>query len=191
MILRKRQHRAPPLLGAEKVPGLVVPSAGKTLLYIGASRWRQDLLPELASRGWIIDIIEIFKENVDFLREHCRPPRRDGGGVRSIIHGDVRTELLGSYDAAVWWHGPEHVPEEDLPAALGRLEKAARLVVLAAPFDDPASDPDAPPPYGNPHERHLWPVLPEDLQALGYETIKVPRPRSPAIVAWKVAEDAS
>jgi hypothetical protein len=182
-------NRIPPLEGAAKVPGLLAgaPEGRKTLLYIGASRKRHFLLPELANEGWIIDIMEIFPDNVEFLRRRRKALSKPG--FRMVCEGDVRTTPFPepSYDAAFWWHGPEHIPEEDVPGALARLEEAARLVVLGGPLEDPPYPEDAA-PGGNPHERHCWSITVPALESFGYTVMRVPRPRTPGFAAWKITE---
>ena len=176
----------PPFEGAALVPDLITgPPVRRTksLLYIGASKRRQFLLPELAKIGWLIDILEVFPENVGHLRNH-RP-----NGVRMIREGDVRCDPFPQppYDAAVWWHGPEHVPKEDVPGALARLEEAARLVVLGGPLEDPPY-PEGAAPYRNPHERHHWSITVPAIEQFGYTVARVRRPLIAGFVAWKISE---
>ena len=183
-ILRRGRTSPPALQGAEQVPGLITGASDqkpKTLLYVGASIQRQNLLPELVAALWIIDIIEIFPANVEFLRAY---PSK---GIETIYEGDVRDAPFPrpSYDAAVWWHGPEHIPEDDVPGALARLEQVAHLVVLGGPLEDPPYAENSA-PHGNPHERHCWSITVPFLKDLGYTVQCVQRPITTGFVAWKI-----
>jgi len=156
-------------------------SAGRSMLYIGASAWRAVLLEDFRDWGWRIDVLEIFPVNTAFVAHAYRP--------RKVIEGDVRQAdslLTETYDAVVWWHGPEHIPREDLPATLASLEQHAPLVILSCPVGSAPQGEI----YGNPHEAHLWDVYPHDLENLGY-SVKAFTRTSPgaddAILAWKIS----
>jgi len=123
------------------LPGLFT---GKysSVLYVGARIDRCDYLKELGKAGCAVTILEIFPPNA----EHYRVCGWD------VIQGDVRTAELSEYEVVFWWHGPEHIPQEDVAPALNRLEKVAtRAVVIGCPWGIYHLDPD----YGNPHEEHL------------------------------------
>lgn len=147
---------------------------GKSLLYVGASIWRAYLLDEFIAWGWKPLILEVFPPNVEYW-----------GQVRKIptVQGDICSVALPHYDLAFWWHGPEHVHKEYLPAALQNIERAADLVILSCPEGDSPQGAA----YENPFEKHLWSVSKTDLDAFGYNTRVDQRPNTniPGIIAWK------
>lgn len=135
----------------------------KTLLYVGASQRRQHLLPLFVKNGYHITILEAWHRNAVYVAKHV-------AGVNAVICGDVRNAermLRDRFDVTMWWHGPEHIPAQDLPPTLAALEALAKkLVVLASPwgrYDQDAVD-------GNPYERHLSSIYPDTLEELGYKT---------------------
>ena len=151
------------------------------LLYVGARVDACSWLQELHDAGNIIDVLEVWPQNVWNFKTDDR--------IGLIYCGDVRRadSLLGHYDYVFWWHGPEHIPQPEVALTLAKLEaKARRLVAVASPWGlYPQGEHE-----GNPHEQHLWSVYEEDLQALGYETKtdgEINQPGS-EIVGWKVAE---
>jgi hypothetical protein len=139
-----------------------------TLLYIGASVRRAQCLEELVASGREITVLEVWPPNADHYRA-----RTD----LTVVCGDVRNVANlslphNNYDVAFWWHGPEHVPKEELPAVLADIEKRARLVVLACPwgmYPQQAID-------GNMYEKHLSALGPENFQDLGYKTATLGKP---------------
>lgn len=147
------------------VPGLFRPG---TLLYVGASPARSQFLPELLAARRQVTILEIWPAYADHFRV-----RRD----LAVVCGDVRdVEGLGLphgvYDAAFWWHGPEHVPRADLERAVAGLEARARLVVIGAPWGRSPQGPVD----GNDHQRHVATLWPGDFTALGYRVSTYGRP---------------
>lgn len=150
----------------------ILSGGGKALLYVGASEYRAYMLDDLVSWGWKPVILEAWPANAAFLRQKF-----------PVIEGDVaKADIPGHFAAAIWWHGPEHLDRQSLPATLAKLEAAADLVVLGCP-SGPAPQGEA---YGNPFEAHRWTVAPGDLAALGYSIRTDPRPGQPDnILAWR------
>lgn len=150
------------------------------LLYIGARPDACSWLDELAAAGHTISVLEIWPDNAIGLMDDPR--------IHEVMVGDVRNlkaaNVEGSFDYVLWWHGPEHVGQEEVPGILAELEQlAARLVAVASPwglYPQGAHN-------GNPHETHRWSVYPEDLQALGYETATDGAADTPGseVVGWK------
>lgn len=140
------------------VPELFGPG---TLLYVGASTRRAHYLSELMAAGRMVTILEAYAPNVAYHRKKL--------GHDRVIHGDIRNlcELVtGRYGVAFWWHGPEHISKRELPSILVALESRADLVVLGCPwglYPQGAVD-------GNPYERHVSALTPEDFRGWGYET---------------------
>jgi len=154
----------------------------KTLLYIGASRRRQQMLSLFVDRNYRITILEAWLPNAMYVSKHV-------SGVRDVICADVRNIMretlpLPRYDVVCWWHGPEHVAIDDLAPTLANLEEIAeRLVILASPwgrYDQGAVD-------GNPWEKHRSVIYPDLLHALGYSThtIGVLDRRGSNLLAWR------
>ncbi len=130
-----------------------------TLLYVGASPRRAQFLRRLMATHRVT-LLEIWPANVQHFRAWpglevvC-------GDVRHVASLDLPVER---YDAAFWWHGPEHIRKEDLAAALAGLEQRARLVVIGCPWGmSRQAEVD-----GNPHQRHIATLYPTDFQARGY-----------------------
>jgi len=117
----------------------------KTLLYIGASRERAELLNEFKNKGYKIDIIEAFKPNFEYLVKNVR--------VNKIFHGDIRSfEFNKKYDVVLWWHGPEHVRGEEVEPTLKKVLKLTKkILVLGCPFGSLKQGKV----HENPYESHL------------------------------------
>ena len=157
----------------EEIPE-ILSGGGKPALYVGASAWRAYMLGDLVRWGWQPEVLEIWPENVYFVKRAWGFP---------VIQGDVATiPLARIYGLCLWWHGPEHIRKEDLPSTLAKLEAQCDIVVLGCLA---GHDPQ-PVLYGNSCEGHLWDVSPDDFRALGYSVRVEPRPNhSPNITAWK------
>lgn len=117
----------------------------KSVLYVGARTDRMDYGEEFKNAGYKIDIIEIFKKNVDYLLQIP--------WINDVYHQDVRSVIVPEkYDIVFWWHGCEHIPSEDLEDTLYKLEKIAKVaVVLGMPwgyYKQRAL-------LGNPNEEHI------------------------------------
>lgn len=169
----------------EVVPGLLHPSADATCLYIGATPWRFQLGPELYAAGYEMTLLEVDKDNWYYYLDH---PWLGGG----CIHGDVRELPVGRrWDTIVWWHGPEHIAQDDLEPTVRRLEAAAgRLVVLGAPWGENIQ----PMVEGNSHQEHKAHLQPGDFARLGYQTATLGTEGDlstwPHILAWKTITPA-
>ena len=128
-----------------------------TLLYVGAGILRAEFLLQLMVAGREVTILEAYARNVAYWQL----------SRQSVIHMDVRAlGEVGRYDAAFWWHGPEHVSKLDLPAVLEGLESRADLVVVGCPWGKYAQEAVG----GNPYEIHRSALTPQDFQGWGYET---------------------
>lgn len=130
----------------------------KTVLYVGARPSRSFFLEEFFKNGFHVAVLEIFKENVDYLRT-C--PYID-----EIIEGDVRTfDFSKKFDVIFWWHGPEHIQESELERTLKRLESIAnKMVVLGCPWGIYKQGEI----YGNIYETHLSQYSEGYFEKLGY-----------------------
>ena len=87
----------------------------------------------------------------------------------TVIQGDVRSLedfSENQFDYAFWWHGPEHIKEEELPEALKGLEKITKkAVILGAPWGVYPQHHL----HGNPHEEHEASLYEHHFVDLGYE----------------------
>jgi hypothetical protein len=174
----------PTLEGIDLVPG-ITDGYGKTMLYVGASVVRHFLVEELIAWGWTLDLLEIWPPNWEHF-ENMNPPL-----FRKAFLGDVRNpalygpEGLHGYNAAVWWHGPEHIPQEHLSDAIRLLSEAAELVVVGAPGMEAPYE-YCLPDYPNTNESHLWSVSCADLGVVGLSCTEIPRANDTiGLVAWK------
>ena len=149
-----------------------------SLLYIGARPDAHSWLPELHQAGHTITVLEIWPENAAGLKDDTR--------ISHLIEGDVREvgELPDQFDYIFWWHGPEHLAQEELAQVLPVLEsKASRLIALACPWGYyPQGSHN-----GNFHETHLAYLYPSDFKELGYQVRLDGNPDQAGseIVAWK------
>ncbi len=168
------------------VPGLFAP-AGKRVLYIGASPARCQMAPEMKAMGQELVLLEAYEPNSAYYRE------RLGNPFVAVVSTDARdiatwTVRAGhfDYDAVVWWHGPEHIERETLPAILATMEALAPLVVLACPFGRYEQGPAG----GNPYEVHASHWYPTDFEQWGYHTATLGTIDTPGshLLAWKQAQ---
>lgn len=153
----------------------------KTALYVGANMKRMEMVDVLHGAGCRIDVIEIWPRNFEGLRLWNKTEKK----FNSVVCGDIRDwTRTDSHDIVMWWHGPEHIPREQLPDTLGRLERAARvMVVLACPAGRVVQG-EA---YGNPWETHTNYLYPHDFRDFGYRINilgKTDREGS-NLIAWK------
>jgi hypothetical protein len=120
----------------------------KTILYVGAKASRFDLSEFLRPANYKVDVLEVFEPNVTHLRANH-------DWLRSVYHGDVRTFNtygMWDYDVTIWWHGPEHIHEEEMLDTLSRIENYTnKLVVLGCPWGVYKQGAV----HGNDYERHV------------------------------------
>ena len=146
----------------QNLPGLFT-QPGRSMLYVGANRVRPPHHAfTLTLAGWQLHLLEIDATNLKHHGNNGNTDLFETYWLQDVRNIDFPHGLL---DAVFWWHGPEHIPQADLPATLSKLEAAAPLVVLGCPHG-PSPQDDV---YGNEAERHLWDVYPADLQRYGYE----------------------
>jgi len=148
-----------------------------TVLYVGASVNRQEGLEELIQAGHRVMILEVWEDNVRYLKERGY----------EVVQGDVRRLSFQerSFDYTVWWHGPEHVQKTELGETIRSLERLSRkLVVMSCPW---GHNPQG--AYGgNPFEQHLSTLTPSFFKKFGYDVAllgKENRPPHSSIIVWK------
>lgn len=149
----------------------------KSLLYIGASNYRQETLGSFIERRYDYTILEIWHPNVKWLRKR----------FKNVIEGDVRNVndfSLGFFDIVCWWHGPEHVRENEVTPVLEKLKNMTKkILITACPwgiYEQGASG-------GNPHEKHLSYLYPEFFEELGWETNAIGKKdvKGSNLIAWQ------
>lgn len=157
------------------LPWLFVDSGVRSMLYVGANQLRPPFHAQrLKQAGWELHLLEVFPGNI----EH----HRHTGLFDTLMYGDVRTVKIGrKFDCVFWWHGIEHIPQEDLAATLHRLELLAPAIVLGCPD---GYSPQAP-VYGNEAEQHQWSVEAGDLRGLGYGVVGYAPVGRRHLLAWK------
>tara|TARA_R100001244_G_C5152282_1_gene129838 strand:- start:214 stop:744 length:531 start_codon:yes stop_codon:yes gene_type:complete len=130
----------------------------KSVLYIGARTDRMHYGEEFKESNYLIDILEVFAPNVSYLKTIS--------WVEEVHCGDVRTFSTDKkYDIIFWWHGPEHIQEEELASTLTLLEGNAKVaVVLGCPWGNyPQGH-----LHSNPNEEHVSHYNYQVFEDLGY-----------------------
>ena len=130
----------------------------QSVLYVGARTDRMDYGDNFRDGGSTVDVLEIFEPNVAYLKTV--------DWINEVHCGDVRTFSTDKkYDIVFWWHGPEHIPEKDLPATLALLEDNAKVaVVLGCPWGNfPQGH-----LHSNPNEEHVSHYNYDIFEDLGY-----------------------
>lgn len=154
-----------------------------TLLYVGASPDRFELVDEFYYAGYEIDVLEIWKPNftaLEILNQRWKI-------FNKVMLGDVREveEILQhQYDVIVFWHGPEHLHLNDFVPTIRKLEDfAKRLLICGCPVGDYPQGPVK----GNFYEEHASSLFPEDFKKLGFKTSTLRRSpgRGSNLLAWK------
>jgi len=150
----------------------------ETLLYIGASIARNEMLPYFLEKEYRITILEVWTENVLYYKQDPR---------FSIIQADVRNVgkfPLGQFDIVMWWHGPEHVEKDVLPNIFNELFKhTKKVLVLACPWGRYEQGTAR----GNPYEEHKSHLDEGFFRELGFSTSTLGRKnvRGSNLLAWK------
>lgn len=133
----------------------------KTVLNIGARESRFDFGNLFEAAGYTISIMEAHKPNADFLKSLNK---------YEVIEADITTYDFQNrkFDVVFWWHGPEHIDKELLPAVLKKIESCANeVVILGCPWGiyEQGIIED------NPFEVHKSHLLPEDFAGYKYLTM--------------------
>lgn len=154
----------------------------KTLLYIGANKGRLEMVLEFIKAGYTIHFLEIWPPNAARLKRN----------FVNVIEGDVRMiekyELEKKYDVIMWWHGPEHVKEEEISPTLDKLiKRTKKITVIACPYGKFEQGSVK----GNPYERHLSTLYVMSFRILGWKTNAIGEPDELGsnLLAWHRKED--
>ncbi len=157
----------------------------QSVLYVGANQKRQHFLKNFEESNYKrIVILEAFKENFKFLKSKFETKQPDSYQVLWGKVQEIEKLLLKPFDVIFFWHGPEHLPEEQIESTLKKLESISNyLIVLGMPFGKYVQGPE----YGNPFELHRSYIYPSFLQKLGYltETLGNKDEKGSNITAWK------
>ena len=149
-----------------------------SLLYIGASDKRQQMLGLFIRNNYTYVILEIWRSNVEYLKLQ----------FKNVIEGDVRNTdklELGLFDIVMWWHGPEHVRENEIVPILDKLKLITKkILIIACPWGIYEQDVAG----GNPHEKHLSYLYPEFFENLGWQTDAIGEKdtKNNNLMAWKI-----
>ena len=149
----------------------------KSMLYIGINQVREEMLHLFKERDYDITILEAWKSNVDALKSK----------YPNIIWADVRDldkiKFLPRFDIVMWWHGPEHIKERELPKILIELRmKALLYIIIACPWGIYEQG-----NCSNPYEEHLAYLYPEFFKELGWQTDTIGKEdvKGSNLLAWK------
>lgn len=130
------------------------------MLYVGVGKARPTDFIALREMADHITVLEIWPPNF-------KNPKAfswcDTTVCADIITYDIPPD---TYDAIVWWHGPEHVRKETGKRVIERLCNAAPTVWVASPWGVHKQGVS----YGNPYEVHLSSWYVADLEELGFTT---------------------
>jgi hypothetical protein len=150
-----------------------------SLLYVGARADAHSWLPELLDAGNLVTILEIWEPNVIGLMDSPIYSR-----LHRLIQGNIQDFERHEFDYIWWWHGPEHISQEQIPSTLLKLEDMAyKMIVLACPFGVYNQGTYK----GNPFEEHKCHLTPDFFINLGcsVETDGIQDSPGSEIVAWK------
>lgn len=148
------------------------------LLYIGARPDAHSWLDELIEAGHTVSILEVWEPNVIEMHGLYDIPITLG----SVL--EIDEIYINPFDYIFWWHGPEHLNIDEIPAILPVLEeRTRRLIALACPYGLYPQGAHE----GNPYEEHKTTLYPEFFAQRGYEVKTDGLPDEPGseIVAWK------
>ena len=157
----------------------------QSVLYVGANQKRQHFLNFFGESNYKrIVILEAFKGNYEFLKKKFETKQPD---LYEVIWGKVeKIDKLSfePFDVIFFWHGPEHLPQQQIEPTLKKLESISNhLVILGMPFGKYVQGSE----YGNPFEVHLFDIYPSFLQKVDYktETLGNQDEKGSNITAWK------
>jgi len=157
----------------------------ESVLYVGANQKRQHFLNFFEESNYKrIVILEAFKENYKFLKKKFETKQPN---VHQVIWGkveEIEKFTLEPFDVIFFWHGPEHLPQQQIEPTLKMLESISNhLVILGMPFGKYVQGPE----YGNPFEVHLSYIYPSLLHKYDYltKTLGNQDEKGSNITAWK------
>lgn len=127
----------------------------QTYLYIGARDDTFNLSEQLRQKS--VSVLEVYDDYIVRLRE---------SDWLDVIKGDIRLwETDRQWDVVIWWHGPEHIPEQDLDVLIPKIETfATKIAVMAGPWGHTTVRTN----HKNPYEFHFSVLTPERFAKHGY-----------------------
>lgn len=132
----------------------------KSILYIGATVNSMAFGEDFRKNNYKIDVLKIFKPNVESLRKI--------NWLNKVIEWDVRKVykiINKKYDVVFWWHGPEHIPKKDSNKTLKKLKNKTRyLFVCECPWGKTSRNEL----YNNPWEKHVASLDRKDFEKEGF-----------------------
>lgn len=99
-----------------------------SILYIGAISYNFTYYNEIKNNYNVIDVIEINKN-------HCENIK-NAKWINNIYNTSIENfNSTNKYDIVFWWHGPEHIKENDIQNVLLKLENNCNnYIVLGCPW---------------------------------------------------------
>ena len=125
-----------------------------------------------------------LKKIINFLKKKFETKQPN---VHQVIWGkveEIEKFTLEPFDVIFFWHGPEHLPQQQIEPTLKMLESISNhLVILGMPFGKYVQGPE----YGNPFEVHLSYIYPSLLHKYDYltKTLGNQDEKGSNITAWK------
>lgn len=122
------------------------------------------------------NVIEIWKENCDFLKQN--------NICQNVFNEDVKNikNINKKFDAIIWLHGPEHVKWSDFLAFRQDLEDCSNKIIL---YQAPEGEYPQESLYGNPFEQHVETLFEKQFSEIGYETNNFINFGEKTFSAWK------
>lgn len=131
----------------------------KSVLYVGARTDRFDYGNSFKEKGYDITVIEIFEDNINYLKKIP--------WLKEVIAGDIRTFSTDKkFDVSFWWHGPEHIKDYELRGVVDNLKKITNKLIV---FGCPWGRYELGALYNNPYERHITHWDYTSFEEMGFE----------------------
>lgn len=121
------------------------------ILYVGACTRHFTGARELIDAGNELTVMEVWAPFLMALKRSEYAPLISFAVVADVRTFDANALLHGHYDYAIFCHGPEHLPAQDVRGAFEQLEAITDVVLLVTPdgwMPNPANS-------GNPYTEHL------------------------------------
>lgn len=153
----------------EVIPSIPEFDGLKSVLQCGARQgdgW-QKIFKGFQRNGFMrFEILEIFQRNVNWLRtQRAWPCPIHSGDIRHI--GDIKSLQGKEFDVVTFWHGPEHISQEEFEDVLVRCKEhlKAKFFIAGAPWGKWEQGNI----FDNPHEVHVRHWYPEEWEAMGFD----------------------
>lgn len=132
----------------------------KSLLYVGADIHRCHMLKDFRNREQFIDIVEPFEANCNYYK--------GVNGINNVYQSTIQDFKPNTkYDIVLWWHGPEHMNENEYEKTFKHMETMAnKYIIMGVPWGINKQDAID----NNDYEIHRTSTLPEHFEKYGYKT---------------------